>query len=83
MVAEGKSQTMNSRHLSGLAVDLGAMINGVITWESKYYDQVSNAMLQSAAALNIPIVWGGSWITLKDLDHFELNRAYYKDAVPQ
>ena len=78
LVKDGKSQTMLSRHLTGHAVDLVAYVNGKVTWEGKYYDQIANAMLQAAAKLNIPIVWGGSWKTLVDKPHFELNKNFYK-----
>lgn len=80
MVAEGKSQTMNSRHLTGHAIDFAAYIGNVLTWEEKYYNQIADAFLQAAAELKIPIIWGGSWVTLKDLDHIELNRAFYPDG---
>lgn len=74
----GASQTMNSRHLTGKAVDLGAIIAGKISWEPRIYDRIANAMLQAAAELQVPIVWGGSWKSFKDLVHFELNRNFYK-----
>lgn len=74
---QGASQTMNSRHLTGKAVDLGALIAGKITWEPKIYDRIANAMLQAGAELQVPIVWGGSWKSFKDLVHFELNRKFY------
>jgi peptidoglycan L-alanyl-D-glutamate endopeptidase CwlK len=78
MVAAGKSQTMHSRHLTGKAVDFMALVNGKGTWETKYYEQIANAFLQAGAELNIPVVWGGSWKTIKDNDHIELNRNFYK-----
>ncbi len=77
MVAQGKSQTMNSRHLTGHAVDFAALVEGVVSWEVKFYEQIANAFLQAAASLNVPIVWGGSWMKLKDNDHIELSKAFY------
>ncbi len=73
----GASQTMNSRHLDGHAVDLGAIVGGHLTWKESLYQKIADAMLQAAAELKIPIIWGGSWVTLRDLDHFELNRKFY------
>ncbi len=77
LVSQGKSETLNSRHLTGDAVDLCAIINGVANWEEKYYHLISDAMFFASAKLNIPIKWGGSWKTLKDFGHFELNRNFY------
>lgn len=77
LVASGASQTMNSRHLTGHAVDLGALVGGKITWHPAVYHKIADAMLQAAAELKIPVVWGGSWQTFKDLVHFELSRNFY------
>src|ERR1017187_9408585 len=53
-VAAGKSQTMDSRHLFGLAVDLGVTLDSVLTWAVPAYTQLADGMLAAAAALNIP-----------------------------
>jgi peptidoglycan LD-endopeptidase CwlK len=37
-VETGKSQTMESKHLTGDAVDLVAYINGQVSWELNLYD---------------------------------------------
>lgn len=79
MVAEHKSQTLNSRHLTGKAVDFMVYVDGVGTWGAKYYKQVSDIVKKTAHNLNIPITWGGDWTTLKDLDHIELDHNTYKD----
>ena len=77
LVAAGASQTMDSRHLYGLAVDLAAIVGGKVTWQPKVYNQIADAMLGSAAKLHIPIVWGGSFLSFPDLVHFELSRKFY------
>lgn len=77
LVAAGASQTMNSRHITGHAVDLGAMVGGEVRWDWPLYKQVASAMKVAAQQLNIPIVWGGDWKTLKDGPHFELHRRFY------
>lgn len=81
LVAAGASTTMNSRHIHGLAVDLGALVGGHITWQPKVYNQIAAAMLGEAARLHIQITWGGSWKSFPDLVHFELNRKFYPDDV--
>lgn len=73
----GASQTLNSRHITGHAVDLGAYIDGGIAWDWPLYDKIAAAMKRAAAELGIPIVWGGDWTTLKDGPHFELDRRHY------
>ncbi|TLU69588.1 M15 family metallopeptidase [Enterobacter sp. MF024] len=77
LVAEGKSQTMNSRHLSGHAVDVFAYPTPAGSWEWKYYQQISRAFKQAGENLGIPIEWGGDWKTLKDGPHFQLPYAGY------
>ena len=76
--AKGASQTMNSRHLTGHAIDIGACdANNVLTWEWKYYAYLAEIFKKAAAELNIPITWGGDWKTLKDGGHFELKWSAY------
>lgn len=70
LVTAGASQTMNSRHLTGHAVDLAAYVNG-IRWDWPLYEKIAYAMKQAASDLKIPIEWGGDW-TFKDGPHFQL-----------
>lgn len=72
LVKQGASQTLNSRHLTGHAVDLAAWVNGTISWEWPHYREIARAMKQAAQELNIPIEWGGDWVTFKDGPHFQL-----------
>lgn len=73
----GASQTMNSRHITGHAVDLGAYVGGSIRWDWPLYTKLATAMKKAAAELGIPIIWGGDWVSLRDGPHFELNRRNY------
>lgn len=70
----GKSQTMKSRHIVGEAVDLVAYVNGKVDWSWKYYEQIAVAMKQAAKELEVPIEWGGDWVSFKDGVHFQLER---------
>lgn len=72
LVAAGASQTMNSRHLTGHAVDLGAMVSGTIRWDWPLYFKVADAVKKAAAELSIPLEWGGDWKKFKDGPHFQL-----------
>jgi len=77
LVASGASQTLNSRHITGHAVDLGAWVDNQVDWSWPLYAKIANAMKAAANELGIAIVWGGDWRTFKDGPHFELDRKYY------
>ena len=73
-VAKGASQTMNSKHLTGNAVDivLGAD-QGAPNWNFEDYRPIADTAKATAAAMGLPdFVWGGDWKTLKDGVHFQL-----------
>jgi peptidoglycan LD-endopeptidase CwlK len=81
-VARGASTTMHSRHLAGkagfaCAVDLAAMDDGHISWDAALYQTIAIEMKTAAAALGIPIEWGGDWSKFKDMGHFQLPWAQY------
>lgn len=63
LVAQGKSQTLQSKHLEGLALDLVPIINGVATWDWEGCYKIAYAMDQAATQLGIAhlITWGGAW----------------------
>ena len=77
LVASGASQTLNSRHITGHAVDLGAWVDNQVDWSWPLYTKIANAMKAAANELGVSIVWGGDWKTFKDGPHFELDRRYY------
>ena len=60
LVAKGASQTMKSKHIDGLAVDLMAYVDGG-RWELNLYDEIADAMAEGARAVDVPIVWGAAW----------------------
>lgn len=76
-VARGASKTMNSRHLTGHAVDLVAYVGADVRWDWPLYHKIADAMKRAAKELNVPIVWGGDWTSFKDGPHFELDRKVY------
>ena len=71
-VRQGKSRTMNSKHLTGKAVDLYplSMDRKQVDWSR--FEELADLMFQVASDQGTEIVWGGNWKTLVDKCHFEL-----------
>ena len=75
LLADGNSTTLNSRHITGHAVD---MVPYPVDWEDlERFELMAKAMKQAAADLDIPIIWGGDWKSFYDAPHFELDRRVY------
>jgi len=60
-VRTGKSQTMNSKHLDGRAVDVVAYIGSDISWELNLYDNIADAFVQAGKELGVKMRWGAAW----------------------
>lgn len=61
LVAAGASQTMESRHITGHAVDLVPYVNGKLRWEWPPIYVIADAVRAAAKELGTPIRWGGAW----------------------
>ena len=72
LFANGATKTMNSRHITGHAVDLAPMIGGKISWDWPLYARLSKIVKAAAAAEKVALTWGGDWRTFKDGPHWEL-----------
>ena len=85
LFSKGKSTTMNSRHLTGHAVDLLPYpFNGDVDedgvpniedWDQYY--PIADAMKQAANELGVSLEWGGDWKSFKDGPHFQLSWSEY------
>lgn len=74
----GKSQTLKSRHITGHAVDVMALVApGSDEWEYSLYTTIAKAIKAAAKAEGVPIEWGGDWPRFKDAVHFQLPWAQY------
>lgn len=73
----GASRTMNSRHLTGHALDVAAWVAGSVRWDWPLYGQIAGAFKQAALERGVKLVWGGDWTSFKDGPHFELDRKAY------
>ena len=74
LVKAGASRTMNSRHLTGHAVDVCALIDGKVRWDWPLYPRIAAAFKAAALDLGTPLVWGGDWPKLRDGPQFELDQ---------
>jgi peptidoglycan L-alanyl-D-glutamate endopeptidase CwlK len=72
LVAAGASRTLKSRHLTGHAVDLGAIVAGTLRWDWPLYHKLNTVMQQAAKDQGIRIEWGGHWKSFPDGPHFQL-----------
>lgn len=61
LLASGASKTLNSRHLTGHAVDLGAYVNGAVKWDWDFYFYIAEAMRLAAIECGVLLEWGGAW----------------------
>lgn len=77
LFAAGATTTMNSRHLTGHAVDLVAYLDGSVAWDWPLYDQLANAMKMAALDEEVNIQWGGDWRSFRDGPHFQLSWKEY------
>lgn len=82
LLAQGKSQTQNSRHLTGHAIDIALVKNGEVTWEFDAYRKAADAFKDTSRTLGVPITWGGDW-GFKDGTHFQLDWEAYPLAIGQ
>ena len=79
LVAEGKSQTLKSRHIVVEPTDLSHAIdinvydeNGKITWEIGYFRKVAQAFVTAAIELGVQIELGCLWKSFVDGPHIQL-----------
>ncbi len=71
-VRRGVSKTMNSRHLTGHAVDLAVWL-GTVRWELALYKELAPAIKQAARDVDVTVQWGydlWGW----DAPHWQLPR---------
>lgn len=83
LVAMKFSKTMNSRHLTGHAIDIVPYVDldrdGKVETEELYNKEGFKVLVplakQVAEEMSVPITWGYDWGW--DMPHWELNRRFY------
>lgn len=87
LVQQDLSQTMNSKHLKGEAVDLLAYVGANSSWELAFYFPIADAVFQSARELGVDLGWGGAWhvpsILIVEKDALNLHLGYLKFKMHQ
>lgn len=76
-LAIGATRTLNSRHLTGHAVDVAPVVDGKVRWDWPLYRELALVIKKAAADEGVKIQWGGDWRSLKDGPHWELTWAAY------
>ena len=66
LVRKGASKTMNSRHITGHAVDIVPVKGGVISWRIDDYYPLAEAMATAADELGVRVRWGGAWCIINN-----------------
>ena len=72
LVAAGASKTMNSRHITGHAVDLAPLLNGKVSWDWPLYHKLAKVVKQAAKDVGVTVEWGGDWRSFRDGPHWQL-----------
>ena len=68
LVEKGASKTMNSRHLTGDAVDLAPIVDNKVSWDWKHFYPLAEAVKEAAKQLRTEVRWGGNWDKLSETE---------------
>ena len=79
LVKAGASRTMNSRHITGHAVDLAVKVDGVVRWDWPLYHDLAKTIKLAAAEEKVPVTCGADWKKFPDGPHVELPFKEYWD----
>lgn len=85
LVRIGASKTLNSRHLTGHAVDLVPSVDinadGKVSTEEMFswpmYNKLAPTVKAAAVKEGVALEWGGDWKTFRDGPHWQLNAKKY------
>lgn len=77
LVAQGASQTMNSAHLDGFAVDMAILSadRRKAFWEYSLFQRFNVAMQAAAVQIGLDdgdLLWGGDWVRLRDVCYWQV-----------
>ena len=72
--AVGATKILNSRHITGHAVDLVPLVDGKARWDWPLYRKLAPFVWVAARAEHVPLEWGGDWKSFPDAPHWQLPR---------
>ena len=72
LLDSGASTTMNSRHLTGHAIDFFAVVGGEVRWDWPLYHQIADVIIEVAKELDVAIDAGAKWTRFPDGPHVQL-----------
>lgn len=70
LVADKKSRTLNSRHLTGHAIDFVDMAG---SYDAAAMATIWKAFEAAGTELGVALTWGGNWVSFCDTPHVELS----------
>lgn len=71
LLLQGKTKTLDSRHLTGHAVDIVTQERGSVLWDEFNAIQLAVAIRAAAIQCGIPIRWGGCWQEINSIDNLK------------
>ena len=77
LLEAGASRTMNSRHLTGHAIDFAPVVAGKVRWDWPLFPPIAAAFKAAAMERGVAIVCGADWVKFRDGPHVELDRRVY------
>lgn len=85
LVDRGASKTMNSRHLTGHAIDIAPLSGGAVSWDWPLYHKLAPVIKEAAEELDVDLEWGGDWTSFKNGPHWQLSWNTYgkTDMTPR
>lgn len=70
------TNTMNSNHIGGNAIDIAPFVDGHLNWDEDgklgVWPKLAAAFKMAGAQLEIEVYWGGDFHSFKDRPHFSL-----------
>jgi len=76
-VKRGASRTLNSRHLTGHAIDFVPLVGGKDNWKWPAFWPIVECFERAAYELGVEIECGARWKSFPDGAHVELSRKVY------